>query len=311
MKNKFLLFIAVSVLLFSFSLTSTLGFSIGEKTFNRIKSPNSRKYFSIPITISPEGHIFIKAKINGVEGRFILDTGAGINVITKKFASKLNDVIPLDGTFTGFRATGEKLNMKLFSVKNIEIGNLIIHNNILTILYADFGKFDGLISMTCFRNQPFTIDFPNKKIYLETKKSLNVRMKKGKIVPIQLDDDRGISLDLFTKVKVNNKLILQISLDSGAGFDVFRFNAGFMNKLGIDSSNAKKYSKKSSINKEISNAFYISNVKDIFLYSAPSVHDENVKASFLKGLIYDGITCINWLGKQVTIDIPDKEMILN
>ena len=60
----------------------------------------SRRY-AIPITISPEGHIFLKVKVDNVEGNFVLDTGAGINAITKKFAAKISGIRKEDGDFTG------------------------------------------------------------------------------------------------------------------------------------------------------------------------------------------------------------------
>ena len=265
----------------------------------------------IPFEVTPEGHIIFNAKIDNVEGRFILDTGAGINVITKKFADKLNDVRKQEGKFTGFRATGEALHMSLYTVGSIRIGRLIVNNPILTILNADLVNTDGLISLTCFRKQPFTIDFVNKKIYLENKESLTERMLKGKSVPIQLDDDRGISLDMFTRVKVNDKLTLQISLDSGAGFNVFRFNSEFMGELGIDTVSAKKYTKPSSMNPKLINTFYSASLNKISMPLSSSVKAKNVKTFFLPGLIYDGITCINWLGKKITVDITDKKLILN
>lgn len=267
--------------------------------------------YAIPITISPEGHIFLKVKVDNVEGNFVLDTGAGINVITRKFAGKISGIREEDGCFTGFRATGEAMRLRLYKVNDLKVGDLDIHDPTISILNADLGSIDGLISLTCFRNQPFTIDFADKKIYLETRKSLERRIKEGKSVPIQLDDDRGISLDMFMKVRVDNKLKLQISLDSGAGFNVYRFNAGFMKELGIDTSSAEKVFKKSTLNKSITNMFYVSRLDRISVSAAPSVNVEKVKAAFLPQLIYDGITGINWLGKRITIDIPDRIVIVD
>ncbi len=277
----------------------------------RSKPVKTRSPYAVPIEIGPHGHIVMRVRVDNVEGRFILDTGAGINLITKKFAARLHGVKEEDGYFTGFRATGEGLMLRLYEVNDIEIGDLNLHDPTVTVLDADLGDIDGLISLTCFRNQPFTIDFANKKLYLDTRSSLAERARNGKTVPVQLDDDRGISLDMFTRVMVNDRLTLQISLDSGAGFNVYRFNSGFMKELGIDTSAATKYHKKSSLNKKITNTFYTADLEDISLSAAPSVHIGEVKTSFLRGLIYDGISCINWLGKQITIDIPDREMILN
>ena len=266
---------------------------------------------SIPIGLDPYGHIIVDARVDGVQGRFILDTGAGINVFTKAFADKLGSIRKEDGYFTGFRATGEALKVRLYQVNEIRIGNMKTVDPVVTVLDADLGHTDGLISLTCFRRRAFTIDFAAKKLWLETKSSLASRVREGRTVPIQLDDQRGISLDMFTSVRVDNRLTLEVSLDSGAGFDVYRFNSGFMKDIGIDTAMATKVFKTSTFNNSLTNVFYVDTVNDISLSAAPSVRALDVKTSFLPGLIYDGITCINWLGKQITVDIPDRKMIVN
>ncbi|MCT4288121.1 hypothetical protein HZP25_15545 [Elizabethkingia anophelis] len=45
----------------------------------------------IPFQMNKNGHIIIKAKLNNIEGNFILDTGAGINVVFKNFSKKLSN----------------------------------------------------------------------------------------------------------------------------------------------------------------------------------------------------------------------------
>jgi Aspartyl protease len=311
MKTLPILSAALYVCLLCLSAAKAPAISVWRSAHNGPKPAEARPAFAVPIEIGPHGHIVVRVRVDNVEGRFILDTGAGINVITSKFAAKLNGIKEEDGYFTGFRATGEALKLRLYEARQIVIGDLNLHDPTVTVLDADLGNVDGLISLTCFRNQPFTIDFARKKLYLETASSLGVRARTGQTVPLQLDDDRGISLDMFTTVRVNDSLTLQISLDSGAGFNVFRFNSGFMKELGIDTSAATKYYKKSSLNEKITNTFYAAEVDKVSLLGAHSVDARDVKASFLAGLIYDGITGINWLGKRITIDIPDREMILN
>ena len=284
---------------------------INGKVFSNSRQGEIQKQYVMPIELSKYGHIEIKAKVNNVEGTFILDTGAGINVITKKFASKLGKIKMQDGSFTGFRATGEPLDMQLYTISSLEIGDLQERNSTFTILDVDLGKIDGLISLASFKEQPFTIDYANKKLYLESRRSLMGREKNGKVIKIQLDDDRGVSVDMFTKVRVNNKLTLQISLDSGAGFNVFRFNAEYLKSLVGDTTNIKRYNKQSSLNAKDTNNFYLANLNSLALYDNPTVNVHDIKASFLKSLIYDGITSINWLGKCITIDIRKKELIIN
>lgn len=38
---------------------------------------------------------------------------------------------------------------------------------------------------------------------------------------------------------------------------------------------------------------------------------EDFKATFIDGLIYEGIKSINWLGDKITIDVPNKRLIVN
>jgi|GEM_PF-206388 len=310
MKNTFILFVVFLIYGVCIPAGNTFAGRIKDRTSKEAIYGKKAGAEAIPIEITKDGHILLKAKVNGREGNFILDTGAGINVLFKKFADEIETLKEEDGEFTGFRATGEEMTMKLYTAREINIGDLAVKNPTISILDANFGNVDGLISLTCFRNQPFTIDYKDKEIILESRKTLKEREKKGTVVPIQIDDQRGISLDIFTRVRVNDKLTLQIALDSGAGLNVFRFNEMFMKELGIDSSNCEKYYKRSSLNSNINNIFYKNTVSKIELYNIAAVKVANVKAFFLKGLIYDGITSINWLGNKITIDIPDKVMIV-
>ncbi len=311
MKSSIILIISFLVISFSFAEAGISKKEVKFKTPSNTSFPQKYIQSIIPIEISKEGHIFIKAKVDDVEGNFILDTGAGLNVITKSFASRLGNIEKQDGTYTGFRATGESQNINLYTIKKLKLGDLIERNSTIAIINFNIDSIDGLISLSSFRNQPFTIDFVNNKLYLESNNDVIKKERKGKVVPIQLDDDRGISLDVFTKVRVNNKLTLQISLDSGAGFNVFRFNSRYMKSLETDSSKTRIYNKKSTLDSTRVNSFFVTRLNEIALLNAPSIKANNVKTAFLRSLIYDGITSINWLGKQITIDISKKEMIIN
>jgi len=78
---------------------------------------------SVPVTITNQGHVMVKAKINGVEGNFIFDTGAGLTLITKKFSAKIKGLSKQDGGYTAFRATGEKLDADLFNASTLSVGS--------------------------------------------------------------------------------------------------------------------------------------------------------------------------------------------
>ena len=66
----------------------TLLILISSLTYSQEKIKTQIK---IPFTLTQSGHIVIAAEVNGIKGNFILDTGAGINLLTKDFADKIAD----------------------------------------------------------------------------------------------------------------------------------------------------------------------------------------------------------------------------
>lgn len=269
---------------------------------------------SIPVEITDDGHILVKAKINGVLGNFIFDTGGGLTLITEKFSRKLDKLHKQDGGYTAFRATGEKISLDLYDVESLTVGDHTEDSPILTIYDADFGPIDGLISLMSFKHQPVTIDFQNKKLVFETTASLSAIKRTGKSIPLQLGASRDKSLDIFAYFTVNDKLNLQFLIDSGAGNDVYKINADYLPAFGIDPSDSSKVSttdKRSEFDAAFSTKIYNTNIQSIKATSAHGIQAENVKASFIQGLIYDGVVSLNWIGKRVTIDIKKEEMVIN
>ncbi|SDZ84450.1 retropepsin-like aspartic protease [Pedobacter hartonius] len=265
---------------------------------------------SVPFTVTSQGHIMLKAKINGVEGNFILDTGAGLTLITKTFSARVGKLHKQDGSYTAFRATGEKLTADLYDAQSLTLGSFAEQHPVLTVFDVNFGSIDGLISLKSFMNQPLTIDYSNKKIIFETVKSMAVIQKTGHQIPLQLEESRDKSLDIFAYFIVNNKLTLQFSIDSGAGNNVFRLNSRYIPALGIDTASAAKTIIPSEFDPKVKTVIYQDNVQSIVAKASPAAHCENVKASFIDGLIYDGIVSLNWIGKQITFDLKNRQMIV-
>lgn len=264
----------------------------------------------IPFELTSQGHIMVKAKINGVEGTFIFDTGAGLTLITKAFSDKIVKLYKQDGSYTAFRATGEKLTADLYDAQSVAIGNFVENNPVLTIFDVNLGPIDGLISLMSFKEQPFTIDYTNKKIIFETDKSMSAIRKAGQNIPLQLEESRDKALTIYAYFIVNNKLTLQFSIDSGAGSNIYRINSRYISTLGIDTANASKIAIPSEFNPKVKTIIYQASVKSITAKASPAIQCRDVKASFIDGLIYDGIVSLNWIGKQVTFDLKKREMIV-
>ena len=264
----------------------------------------------IPFELTSQGHIMVKAKINGIEGNFIFDTGAGLTLITKTFSDKIGKLHKQDGSYTAFRATGEKLTADLYDAQTVALGNFIEHSPVLTIFDVNLGPIDGLISLMSFKERPFTIDYTNKKIIFETDKSMSAIQKSGHQIPLQLEESRDKALTIFAYFRVNDKLTLQFSIDSGAGNNVYRINSRYIPAFGIDTATASRIVIPSEFNPEIKTIIYQANIKSIIAKASPAIQCREVKASFIDGLIYDGILSLNWIGKQVTFDLKKQEMIV-
>lgn len=263
----------------------------------------------IPFTQTANGHIIIPAKINGIAGNFIFDTGAGMNLLTKKFADKVTDLEETHHFYTGHRATGEELQFDLWNSKYLEIGNFKASKEKFAVYDIDF-PLDGLISLTSFIDKAITIDFENKTFSIETENSLTQLNREMDFeMPIQINNDRDLRIDIATTIKLNDTLTLNVNLDSGAGSNVFRFSSKFMEYLGVDKASIKSEFKTSMFKPEVGNDYYnttLTKMTDI----NNNVYVEDFKSTFIDGLIYEGIVSINWIGKKITIDIPNKRLIV-
>lgn len=289
----------------------------GAKTFTLFLSLvcffTSYSQENIPIRVIESGHIVIKAKVNNAEGDFIFDTGGGITLLTKKFSEKIKNVKKQDGGYTGFRATGERIDLDLFTVDNIEIGKRITKKPTVTIMDVNLGEYDGIVSLDLFETRPFSIDFKNKLFIFETAESIKKKKTAGLMVPLQLSKDRNITLGIFACFTLNNKMKLQFSLDSGAGDSAYHINSKYLEACDIDISDTSKVKivkKGSEFNADKKTLAYIATVAKLEAANDPQIKLESFSARFIPDLIYDGKISINWLGEVLTFNLPAAELII-
>ncbi|WP_276482939.1 retropepsin-like aspartic protease [Paraflavitalea pollutisoli] len=262
----------------------------------------------IPFTKTGQGHILVKAHVNGVEGTFIFDTGAGLNLLTKKFADKVASLQKTDGFFVGHRATGEAIETDIWIIKDLQLGNFQAANQKTAVLDMEF-PIDGLISLMPFKHGALTIDYAQSHLIVESPAALQTMAVASYSLPLQVVDDRDISLEIATYVQLNNKVTAQISLDCGAGWNVFRFSARYMKQLGIDTTQTTNVYARSPFDTTKGNHYYSTTLQELRT-TTPGAGVKNIKTTFIDGLIWEGITSINWLGDRITIDIPRKRLLL-
>ncbi len=260
----------------------------------------SKMNAQIPFELNENGHIIIKAKINGVEGKFIFDTGAGVNAVFTKFSHKIENK-KTNNFFVAHRATGEELSVDLYDANSLEVNNKKFDHQQYAIIDLEFGDIDGLISLQPFRSTPVTIDYQNQKILFDKP------TKNEKSIDIQIGDYAGRAIDIFTYVQLNDTLNIQTLLDSGSGKKSFWFSSKLMEPLHLNKADFKIVPITSDFKKQ--NNYYMGKLAKL---NAPNgLHQiEGLDVAFVDGLIYEGKTGIDWLGKVLTIDIAKRKIFI-
>ena len=137
---------------------------------------HKKKYIAIPLVLTATNHFEVTATINGVKGRFILDTGASNTCIglDKIDFFKLNSK---DSKIKAAGAGATEMLTKLSTKNVIEIGkwykqkqkivlfDLVHVNQALTSHQAM--PVDGIIGADILKKGRAVIDYHKKRLYLK------------------------------------------------------------------------------------------------------------------------------------------------
>jgi hypothetical protein len=134
-----------------------------------------RDYYRVDLELTLTQHLLLKAKINGVEGRFILDTGASSTCISSELMAKFNlseaDHLieaagagdsAMQGRMTAEASLSiafwkEKLPLVLFDLSHVNAA-LIRHK---------LDAVDGIIGADVLMLGDGIIDYKRKRLYLK------------------------------------------------------------------------------------------------------------------------------------------------
>jgi len=255
----------------------------------------------IPLEIADGGYLFIKVNLNGTDtARFMLDTGGGINVISGALFTKLKGTMKLIGPHTGTRHNGESITGNLYLLPSLSVGSFS-KTNIVVGEYAGLNGFDGLLSMDYFRDTPFTIDFINKKLIIETPRSLAGISAKAEKIPIRLKKNGKYELDFFVKICINDSLDAEAEFDTGAGFAMLMLHPDYLKKLGITIS--------PKTTQGMGYYIYSTTLPKLSYCDVPSLIQLNHFVGFKEGLIYESLIGSGMFSRsKLTIDIPASKM---
>lgn len=259
-----------------------------------------QKNTAVPFELTGQGHILVKATVNGVEGNFIFDTGAGLNMFFKTFAQKINGQNQ-KRFFIAHRSTGEPVKAPLFKSDEIVLGEEVYTGYGYTNVDFDIPGLDGILSLQMFTDTDVTIDYNKKELIFGEVTGKNQLAS----IDIQIADYAGNALDIFTIVKIDDNTDAQVMLDAGAGAGVYWLNRDLMDTLKFNFEEFVITEKESDFVPGHKNTYYKGQIQSI---SNSIARLERPDVTFVDGLIYEGKFSIDWLGKVIAISLKDKKI---
>lgn len=262
----------------------------------------------IPMQVGKNGHLLVSGEISGVQGQFIFDTAAGLHVVSGKFFQKIKRHVRDSSYTTAFRHTGERLDGPVYFFDSVTLGS-IKQNAAWVGVYEGFDEqgFDGLISAKLIEHQPVTVDVKKMQIIAESSESLEGRS--GAVLPLLLHADRNRSLDVFIKVKIDNRYDAILEFDTGAGYSPLLLHTRYIGYAALDTT-VMEIRQSGTGFCDVEKTFF-DKTKRLHL-SVPETGDGGYPNIIFKpSLIYDGLTSHIIFGEKTwTIDIPNQRMIV-
>ena len=137
-----------------------------------------KKYIRIPLILTATNHFEITAKLNGIAGRFILDTGAS-NTCVGMDKTEFFNLISRDSEIKAAGAGATNMLTQISSKNKIEIGNW--NRKKIKIVLFDLSHVnealtshnalpvDGIIGADLLKRGKAIIDYDKKCVYLKPK----------------------------------------------------------------------------------------------------------------------------------------------
>lgn len=132
-------------------------------------------YGSIALTRLKTGHLMLHARINGVPGRFVLDTGAGRSVVEAARLEKFR-LTRLDRTSGVATGTGGAVPLRMSHGNRLQIGTyadpaftaylMPLDQVNLAFLRRGQDAIDGVIGADVLRSGAAVIDYTSDTLYL-------------------------------------------------------------------------------------------------------------------------------------------------
>ena len=135
--------------------------------------------------------VALRAKVGGQDGLFVFDTAGGLSQLSPKFAERIG-CRPW-GRSTGFQMMGQRLDMPQCNDVQVELSGrkwTLPQTGVFDVMSL-FPKdspeaVDGLLALDLFAPNAITIDFPRKRLIIESQESLRARTARATEFPARI-----------------------------------------------------------------------------------------------------------------------------
>ncbi|MCC8362719.1 retropepsin-like domain-containing protein [Lysobacter sp. A6] len=167
--------------------------------------------------------VALRATINGVPGRFTFDTAGGSTLLSPDYAKKIG--CKPWGRLTGFQMMGNRLDTPRCDNVTFKIGEREMPLEVASVLDVtqfiakDAEPVEGSIALDLFAGRTITIDFPGKRLLIESPESLRERIAHANVkeLPAKLSGEiQGRALAISIKVATADGPVY-FEVDSGNG----------------------------------------------------------------------------------------------
>ncbi|WP_420385881.1 retropepsin-like aspartic protease [Roseivirga sp.] len=265
-----------------------------------------------PISITPQGYIFVQVNLNdSIPFNFMLDTGAGIDILSQKAFDRIAESTKEVGLMTGFRHDGDRLDGLVYEIPSLSIGETR-QERVKAAIYPPLDNYgiDGLISLKFFEDHPVTINFKTQKLSLPSEKETESLSNSHSVIPLQLKTERDIILDIFIPVIINGEIEMHAEFDTGSGFQPLILNPHYIEKLKLSKSQMESGPYKTPISAQQTTDYFAP--VGVSLGEANNIRLLDKTATFRENLIFEALIGSEiFKDKAITIDIPRKRLIIH
>ena len=153
--------------------------------------------------------VVVPVELNGVERRFILDSGIGLTIVR----AGIDGCAPTGSEFSGKRMSGQEVATPLATAQSLTFGGMEAVGAEVGLLDmasfpSELAGIDGFLSLAFFRKQPFTVDYMKATICDGTYMG-------GVGVPVRVEVE-GPAVTAFMALTIPGGRVIDVELDMGS-----------------------------------------------------------------------------------------------